>query len=430
MIRAGGVSALIRVVTVFLGFVVVIVLVRMLGSENFGRYSILFAVLTLAMVPATSGLATFVVRQVGADKYASAVVNWSLKALVLYIITVFSVATAGVAAKAYWYQSYENEISILIASTFIGFGMGTAAIFAAALRGSGRLIAGLSLDNVGRPFLLVILIGFCIGAQYDNISLTHALVFHAIAALTIGLLGWGYWHTIARSSPYAGDVGKSTRKLWLSSAMTLGFVTSLQLVNSQVDLLVLGAFHYPVEAGVYRVTVQLSSLVVFGLFALNQVLHPRFAKLWSENKTAELRALVDSSGWLIFLGALVPAIVLIAFGPNLLGTLFGPEFIDGYPVLLVLIIGQLCNAMFGSVGALLNMTGHEGDTVRGMAVALGANTLLSLILVPTHGALGAAISSAVSYFVWNTMLWRSVRIRLGINTLVFQNGRFSRRNTR
>src|SRR5690606_19523202 len=85
------------------------------------------------------------------------------------------------------------------------------------------------------------------------------------------------------------------------------------------------------------------------------------------------------------------------FGEWILGFLFGNQYEAAYLPLVILTVGQLGNALFGSVGALLNMTGHERDTLSGMFVALLANLLIGVLLIPDLGMVGAAIASACSF---------------------------------
>jgi len=98
---------------------------------------------------------------------------------------------------------------------------------------------------------------------------------------------------------------------------------------------------------------------------------------------------------------------------------FGPEYDASYGPLLILIAGQAVNSAAGSVGFLLNMTGHERDTAAGMGVAVALNLALNLALIPSWGILGAATATAFSMAVWNGLLWWRVWRKLGINSLAF-----------
>ena len=84
--------------------------------------------------------------------------------------------------------------------------------------------------------------------------------------------------------------------------------------------------------------------------------------------------------------------------------------------LCIVAIGQLTNAAFGSVAALLNMTGHEKDTMRGMFIAFVVNVVLNLVLVPEYGMVGAATATAISIFILNAVLRYYVKKRLGIES--------------
>ena len=84
-----------------------------------------------------------------------------------------------------------------------------------------------------------------------------------------------------------------------------------------------------------------------------------------------------------------------------------------------LALGQLVNAGMGSVGALLNMTDHERDTLRGVAIAAVANVVLGLVLIPLYGLEGAAIATAVPLIIWNLLLRQAVWRRIQIETLAF-----------
>jgi len=116
---------------------------------------------------------------------------------------------------------------------------------------------------------------------------------------------------------------------------------------------------------------------------------------------------------------LVLTILFVALGRSFFNLVFGPEYDASYVPLLILLAGQMVNSAAGSVGFLLNMTGHERETARGMAVAATLNVVLNLLLTPLWGVQGAAIATAVSMIAWNALLWWAVHQRLGISSLAF-----------
>lgn len=105
------------------------------------------------------------------------------------------------------------------------------------------------------------------------------------------------------------------------------------------------------------------------------------------------------------------ALGLIVFGKPILATVFGPEYAAGALALAILCVGQLLNAGFGSVGNILNMTGHERDTVLGVAIGAISNVALNLLLIPPLGIDGAAIAIAMSLLIWNS--WLAIVVYIG-----------------
>ena len=80
---------------------------------------------------------------------------------------------------------------------------------------------------------------------------------------------------------------------------------------------------------------------------------------------------------------------------------FGTEFLIAKNTLLILLIGQIVNAMSGSVGFILQMTGREKVYQNILLLTLVINITLNIILIPKFGIEGAAIASAFSLLLWN-----------------------------
>jgi len=107
----------------------------------------------------------------------------------------------------------------------------------------------------------------------------------------------------------------------------------------------------------------------------------------------------------------------IVWGKLFLLLAFGSPHETAYIPLIILLVGQLINSGAGSVGLLLNMSGHEQETARGMIVATVLNVVLNLLLIPLWGINGSSLATSVSLIVWNVLLWRVVQKKLGINSL-------------
>jgi O-antigen/teichoic acid export membrane protein len=171
------------------------------------------------------------------------------------------------------------------------------------------------------------------------------------------------------------------------------------------------------EIGNYRVAAQISISASFGLQAVNLVVAPRFAALYAKGDMTRLQHLVTASARVILTMNVGITLGYIFLGRFFLRLVFGPAYLRAYIPLLILLVGEVVNSAVGLVGMLLNMSRHERDTAKGLAISATLNVVLNLILVPLLGIIGAAIATAVSLATWNILLWCAVRRRLGINSL-------------
>jgi O-antigen/teichoic acid export membrane protein len=110
-------------------------------------------------------------------------------------------------------------------------------------------------------------------------------------------------------------------------------------------------------------------------------------------------------------GLLVGAVLIVA-GPWLLG-LFGPEFVAGYPALVVLVVGQVVNAATGSVGVVLGMTGHAGRLFVNAGLTAVLTVVLNILLIPQLGIVGSALATSISLATVNVVRTIQVRQVLG-----------------
>ena len=144
----------------------------------------------------------------------------------------------------------------------------------------------------------------------------------------------------------------------------------------------------------------------------------RFSAMFAQNKHRELQSLVRSIILLTLCTSLGVAVVLIGFGRIILG-FFGPEYVAGYPVLVVLIMGHLVLWSFASLSEVLSMTGHEKATAMVFGCSAVLNLVLNAILIPEFGLIGAAAATATSMALITVPVMVLARRRLGISLIGF-----------
>ena len=119
---------------------------------------------------------------------------------------------------------------------------------------------------------------------------------------------------------------------------------------------------------------------------------------------------------MVFATAFPVAVLFWFYGKEIVNLVFGSEFREAYTPLVILSLGQLVSAFAGSVGFILNMTGHERDTAVGVTIAAAVNIVLNWLLIPRYQAVGAAWATGVSLAVWNVLLIHAVYRRTGLQS--------------
>lgn len=413
----------IKLTNIFLGTVLAIVLARFLGPAGLGTYSYIYAILMLLAIPTQLGLPKLVVRETAKAEVSD---NWgAVRGLWRWsniLVCGFSVVIV-IGVILFTSTTKFNYANLLLLGVILIPLNALGNIRGASLRGLGRVILGQLPETIVRPivFLCLILV-FNMFWVPDTFTPESAMLLNIIASGIAFAFGFVL---LAKSIPqplWARPTPEYHHKPWITALLPLGLISGIQIINSNLDIIMLGVFRTPEEVGIYKVVVMAAGLVVFGLQAINMVIMPSVARMHEQKDMANLQKLVTSSARMILAIALTAALVFFVFGHWILETAFGSEFSDGYNILVVLVAGQLANAAFGSVALLLNMGGHEKETLVGVALAACANVALNLLLIPLYGGWGAAMATSITLLVWNGVLCWRVYAKMGVNSTAFGRG--------
>jgi len=176
--------------------------------------------------------------------------------------------------------------------------------------------------------------------------------------------------------------------------------SSILVLMSWMDTFVMGIYENESAIGVYNVAVKITTLTAFSLQAINSILAPKIAKSYASNETKVYNKLIRFSTKVNFFITLAVVTFIILFNSFLLG-LFGEGFQAGVTILLILCIGQLFNSLSGSVGVVMQMIGEQKMYQYLIVSALFINLILTFLLTPIYGGIGAATATVASMIFWN-----------------------------
>src|SRR5205085_12644835 len=181
------------------------------------------------------------------------------------------------------------------------------------------------------------------------------------AVVVLFLLGRATWQ-LTPSPARSPSFGMLEHEI-VSFSAALFAVQGLEFLLAQSDKIVLGICLNAREVGIYSIAVALVAFVSIFLQSINQIFAPTIAELHAGNQKELLLSLYQTlTKWVI--GFSLPlAFVIMIFARPLL-EIFGREFGEGWPVLVIATFGQLVNCSVGSVGQLLLMSGQQQRMVR------------------------------------------------------------------
>ena len=149
--------------------------------------------------------------------------------------------------------------------------------------------------------------------------------------------------------------------------------------------------------GVYNFALLIASSIGFLATPFNNILMPKFSELFGEGRRGEIANIVDGSSVLLSSIYVPAALGIAALSPMILELLGGYQYTGGY-VALAIIMGF--SALFISVNILTQAIASVRKThlfIYSSAAALAANVVLSIVLIPRFGLIGAAFGFSSVY---------------------------------
>lgn len=410
--KGGALSLLIHTQGVLLQLVIGVLLARLLGPENLGIYSFVLAMVVLVQVIPNSGLESVVVRfssmYFASNAWGRLKGLWRVARNIALTYGALMAALVLAAASLGWLpKTYQESKTVFLVSAIALPLLPLAVFYTAALRSVTHGVIGQLPLTVLRPWSQLILIGGIFLILQPGITPTYAMSAY-VASFFIAIVAGAAWLSRRRPIAITQITCQYETRRWLKTAIPLSLLGGLTLINTQADILMLGLLGTPHETGIYRVAASGAGIVALSLHAANAFIAPKISALHSTGEINRLQSLLKLSRNSTTAVSLATALLLWMEGGHLISLIFGKAYQSANAPMAILIAGQLINVAFGSVGLLLKMTGNENHAARAAAVAAVMNVAGNLILIPTVGISGAAISTAISTLAWNFLMHRQV----------------------
>ncbi|WP_436909431.1 oligosaccharide flippase family protein [Halosimplex marinum] len=167
-------------------------------------------------------------------------------------------------------------------------------------------------------------------------------------------------------------------------------------VYQWMDVAILRLFVGVDLVGAYEIAWRVASVAMMLTQAIRTSLFPQISQWHSEDRIDEIESAFRK--WLqIPLYMTIPAFAgAVVLGRDVLGSLFGPETVVAYPVLVVFMTEKILRSVQLVLGPSLFAMDKPSLGYRGSMAAIVVNLVLNLALVPQFGILGAAVATTLS----------------------------------
>jgi O-antigen/teichoic acid export membrane protein len=262
-----------------------------------------------------------------------------------------------------------------------------------------------AMEVVQALCLLIPLVFFKLN-KFSNVQFLMSMILCSLAVVALTMLSI----SVIR-------YGLRPRKL-IGHQSSLVLLKIGNVLYSFVDLTVLKLFSTSVNVAHYGIAMQLSVIVSFGLAAIGQNTMSKVARSYSYDSRKEFQKKLLQYTKVTCVFSITPFVLLIFFGPFIF-SMYGESYLSSYPILLVLLVGNLSNGMFGNSAIILNMTKNEKVVSQAFWKCMALNVTFATILVHYYSAIGVALSSAMSMIIWNMILYSKVKSLIDVDPSVF-----------
>lgn len=355
-------------------------LARYVGTEGIGQITTAQALCAMAFVFVNLGLDTLVIRDVAADRNQAALymaaANWIKLILGVGAIIVLSlVALAG--------YSPETQVIILMYAflNLLGAIYGT---IRAVYQAHERMEYDIALQ-LGRDLLNI---GLSLLAIYLSARLVVIVGISLLATAVQLVIGWVL--LLRLKVPLLVKLRATEVKKIFKLALPFSAFVFIAVAGSNVTTIILSVTVSQREVGLYGAAQAIFATLVIFPSMFSTAVFPVFSRLSAEFPI-KLSAAFGKSFELMLVVGFPMAALSVLMARQMVELLYGTDFIGAAPVLQVLAL-VLAGMTGFACGSYLNASGRQIFYTVSMGIFITVQIVLSLVLIPYFGILGAAVS--------------------------------------
>lgn len=410
MARGGMWSVLAHLSTAGAVFLTSVLIGRAVGPQALGQFSFFVWILRLAPTVIAIGVPTAITRMVsekegqGAPGLALALFRAAVR-LHLMLVPV----PALVIGALVWRSETDVALGLFVAG---GLAAGLLALDYESLLNGLRQFRSMSIAAVATATAQLVATGAGVVLDFG----WEGFVASYVVATFIGLVATQLLARRAVAGVEAAPLPAEDRARFFAYARVVAVVVILDaFVWGRPELWFLERFSTDLQLGYYSAALRLASLPAVLPLVAGRVLLPEFSWLQAAGRHRDVARLFPRI-CILLMAATAPVAVggALLAGP-VMDLVFGSEFAGAATPTAILFAGSVVNAMAPAVSSAVLTGPRPRFVAEAGAVALIANLVLATILIPAHGALGAAVANTIVQLSLIPVAGYYVQTRMGLH---------------
>jgi O-antigen/teichoic acid export membrane protein len=394
-----------------------VALARMLGPKQFGLYAIGWTITRIVTLISPLGLNSGVIR-FGSRYWRQDDARFKGVIVQSLITAALSSTVLGVLcfSKAAWLSQTifrKPELVPVLHWFALSFPWVTLlTVAAASTRISQRIKFSVIAEDVSQPAVELFLVFVFVGALHSG--LVGAMVACLGSFIFSVILGLRYLIRLFPCLTVTDLTSRLPGRALIVFSLPASLTGVLGVMGLWVNRLFVGSYCSSADVGIYQAASYVPVSVAIVVGAVGAIFSPMAADLSQRDQIAMVQELYRiGTKWTLY--AAIPPILIMCFAPReLLTVVFGASYAAGAQALVIMALGQLLNAGSGCVAMLLVMSGHQKITSVLFAAMFTLNLVLSAVLTPRWGMIGAAwstICTGIGLWIPAVLIaWRLLRV--------------------
>lgn len=399
-----------------INFLFSVYVVRQLGDERFGQYSIVLSFVGLFQIFAELGMSQYVMREIARNRERT-------QSLILNLIgarMLLGLTAIGMIPLAAQLYGYSNELVLgvlLYTCTFLLSAIQAPLLTLVTANERFDLASGM---NVIGQLTFVILGSIFLLSGFSFLSLIIASLISIIPQIILGL-----WGTIRNG--YLKPPLAFTPRTWpalMRAGLTFGMISLTLQIAFGIDTVMLSKFVPPEEVGWYNVAYNLIFSIMFLSKSFREAMVPSLSRVYISEPEEVQRWYYRMVKAVVMLSLPIAVGGMVIASPLIL-LLYKAEFTPSILALRIL-VWDVPFLMFNSFnGSLMTVIGSEREAAKIYFINAIANIVLNLLFIPLYGYIAAAVITVVTDLIGSLQFHQALRHKLklpSIRLIIFKVG--------